>query len=252
MTSTDTDSFDPIIHGTFWTASTVTHGDTPPSGKIASYTDRQSYTVHIDGMTDPDELAGRVVSLPRYGAMWITDPEGNTIRSGYWMNWPEDEWNLSEQAWAELSWEQRATLEVKQQATAYRPLENQFTWHLGHYLIPVIDTLLVPILKIRRDPRIIDAFLMVLGNREFTLEDIYTGIERNTDDASSDDASDQTTDTIAIDPMLLATLIDGCEKAIDSSAGDYANTLRTAVKAAREWIDPHPPTTESGREIPTP
>jgi hypothetical protein len=180
MTSPHTEDAD-LNQGTAWTAPTMTHGNVPPEGLIASYTDDQGYTIHIDGMTDPDELAGEVVPLPRYGAMWIIDPDGNRIRSGHWMNWPEEEWNLTKEEWTALSWERRATLEVKQQATAYAPLAQQFTWHLGHCLIPVIDTVLKPIVKIRRDPRIIDALFLVLSNRGFTITDIMTHIEWHMD-----------------------------------------------------------------------
>ena len=45
------------------------------------------------------------------------------------MNWPEEEWNISPKNWGKMSWEDRAKLEVEQQATKYNSLKDNFVFH---------------------------------------------------------------------------------------------------------------------------
>lgn len=111
------------------------HGEYPPEGTLASYTDQDGYTVRIDALTDRTTFVGQY----RRGTMFITDPSGNTVQGLYWMNWPEDEWNYSEAEWVELTWQERAALEVKQQATAYRPLWKQYAARKQKSVEMIID-----------------------------------------------------------------------------------------------------------------
>jgi hypothetical protein len=86
---------------------------------LASYTDQDGYTVSIVGL--PDDPSG----FGRFGQEYISDGKTN-LAVGYWMNYPERAWNISERQWRRMSWAERAAMEVKQQATAYKPLKDQF------------------------------------------------------------------------------------------------------------------------------
>ena len=102
-----------------------TRGDLPPQGEIlASYTDDDGYTVSIRGGV----AAGKEIALGqrRYGQFIITSPKGKSVNAGFWMAWPEDEWWISKPMWEGMSWQQRAEIEVKHQATAYKSLADQF------------------------------------------------------------------------------------------------------------------------------
>lgn len=91
----------------------------PPTGVLASYTDQDGYTVSIVGMPDDPTGAGRC------GKMYISDGK-TTVSAGYWMNYPEKAWNIPLRKWRGMSWQDRAAMEAKQQATAYKPLKDQF------------------------------------------------------------------------------------------------------------------------------
>ena len=97
----------------------------PPQGKIlASYTDEDGYTISIrGGVPKEKEMA---LGQRRYGQYILTSPEGKSVIGGYWMAWPEEEWDIWPTKWDIMSWEQRAAMEAKHQATAYRPLKDQF------------------------------------------------------------------------------------------------------------------------------
>src|SRR5437588_2074419 len=86
--------------------------------ELARYTDGDGYTVTITSLREQE--CGRV------GLIRIIAPTGRAICRGYWLNVPEPDWKISEQAWSRLPVEQRAALEAKQQATAYAPLREQF------------------------------------------------------------------------------------------------------------------------------
>ena len=91
----------------------------PPSGILASYTDNDGYTVSIEGMPNDPTDCGRC------GQIYISNGKVK-IPAGYWMNYPEKSWNISPRKNSDMSWVDRAKLEVKQQATAYKPLKDQF------------------------------------------------------------------------------------------------------------------------------
>jgi len=62
----------------------------------------------------------------RQGTTVITSPSGDRVVSGYWMDWPETEWGLFWLRYRAMERNQRAALEVYQQATAYSPIPFQF------------------------------------------------------------------------------------------------------------------------------
>ncbi len=98
----------------------------PPRGVLASYTDRDGYTISIVGIPSPD-----VGDTPvRFGRMYISDGK-TTVKTGYWMNYPERAWNIPERQWQHMSWVDRAAMEAKQQATAYKPLKDQFAFWIA-------------------------------------------------------------------------------------------------------------------------
>ena len=100
-----------------------------PEKILASVHDGDGYQISIMGRqpSENDPIPNSV-----YGQMFITNPEGQSVRGGYWMNWPEPEWNISPIEWGKLSWEKRARMEVKQQATSYDSLKNNFQFFLKH------------------------------------------------------------------------------------------------------------------------
>jgi len=101
-----------------------------PIGKVlASYTDEDGYKVSIVGgvpknFTAPFKRPG----LKPSGVLFIMSPNGEIVWTGYFMNWVEPEYGLTDEQWNNLSWKKRAELEVKQQATAYKKLSDQFEW----------------------------------------------------------------------------------------------------------------------------
>ena len=108
-----------------WKDPTATRSDKPPKGKIlAAYTDDEGYTIRIVGGTPGGQEHG--MGVPRFGTMYVTSPKGRTLQAGYFMNWTEKNYKLTQKEWEKLSWEDRAALEVKQQATRYASLSNEF------------------------------------------------------------------------------------------------------------------------------
>lgn len=97
----------------------------PQKGKeLASFKDNDGYTIEIVWGTPPEKESA--MGNRRYGTMFITSPEGKKVQAGYWMNWPEKEWDIVKPRWENMSWEKRAEMEVKQQATKYASLKDQF------------------------------------------------------------------------------------------------------------------------------
>lgn len=97
----------------------------PKNGeKLASYKDEDGYTIEIVWGTPSGKETG--LGIRRSGTMYITSPKGKKVQQGYWMNWPEKEWNISTPVWQGMPYKKRAELEVKQQATKYDSLEDQF------------------------------------------------------------------------------------------------------------------------------
>lgn len=114
-----------VAGGGLWVDSNKTYGRNPPKGKIlAAYTDDNGYTIRIVGGAGP---AGGF--RPRTGLMSITSPDGERRRAGFWMGWPEDEWKVSSKSWRRMSWEDKAAMEVKHQATAYAGLKSDFEFY---------------------------------------------------------------------------------------------------------------------------
>lgn len=95
--------------------------------KLASYTDDDGYTIEIVWGTPPGKETA--LGTKRYGTMYITSPKGKKIQTGYWMNWPEKDWHICTPYWEGMPYKERAKLEVKQQATKYDSLKNQFKHH---------------------------------------------------------------------------------------------------------------------------
>lgn len=94
---------------------------------LASYTDDAGYTITITGGVKPnDGYTTATGFMQRYGTMHIISPSGRKVKAGYWMDWPEKEWHITDRKYNKMTWEERAALEVKQQATAYDSLRSQF------------------------------------------------------------------------------------------------------------------------------
>lgn len=55
----------------------------------------------------------------RQGTKYITSPEGQTVRAGYWMDFPEEHWPITETGYYELAREERAAMECVEQASRY-------------------------------------------------------------------------------------------------------------------------------------
>jgi hypothetical protein len=146
------------------------HGEYPPKGILASYTDRDGYVVRIDALPKPSGDADPYFG--RYGVAYITDPDGATIKGGFWMNRPEEDWNFTPMEWVALSWEERAAREVEQQAIAYKPLKEQFHWHLVEDIKTGLRLVLDSTVICGNDDRILTALFEALGQRGFTLEQI--------------------------------------------------------------------------------
>lgn len=110
--------------GEIWKSPGSSKGPVPPRKTLAAYTDKEGYTIRIVGQTPKGEESA--MGQTRFGTMSITSPEGKMKKGGYWMAWPEKSWNISDKEWKKMTWEDKAALEVKQQATAYKPLSFQF------------------------------------------------------------------------------------------------------------------------------
>lgn len=110
----------------------ASHGPLPPKGKVlATYTDADGYTVMIRGgmsarETLPYDAFARE-GFGRKGRILIIAPDGRWHRSMFFMGYPETTWARSvKRKYGRMSWEEKAALEVTQQATKYEPLKTQF------------------------------------------------------------------------------------------------------------------------------
>lgn len=123
-----------------WVDPNKTHDNLPEHGKtLASYTDEDGYSIIIKGGVPKGQEfweGDHKHQTRRYGQMFIISPKGKTIKAGYWMDWPEEEWKISHTKYYNLSWEDRAALEVKQQATAYASLSHSFEFHSENKHLP--------------------------------------------------------------------------------------------------------------------
>ena|ERR1035441_10695792 len=112
-----TESFDGthVEGGGLYTNPLKSHGRNPPKGKIlAAFTDKDGYTIRIYGGTRPLESG-----MGRRGRIAITNPAGKSVRAGFFMGWTEKEFHLTSKEYNKLSWEEKAALEVKLQASKW-------------------------------------------------------------------------------------------------------------------------------------
>ena len=107
----------------------------------ARYKDKDRYTVSVVAYPKSKRLKGTGIQ----GFITITSPTGEMVDSGFWMDYPEKGWKYKNKDltkdyadhWKEGTEEQsiwrsevpiqkRLDMEAKQQATAYKPLKQQF------------------------------------------------------------------------------------------------------------------------------
>lgn len=118
--------------------------------KSVSYTDKDGYTVTIEPYDVPHEMNyNDNITIDhdnhgRAGLMYITAPNGERGRPTYWMDFPEIDYRINginfwddyqnqrkmgtwwKAKWYKLPIKTRMELEVKQQATKYASLKDQF------------------------------------------------------------------------------------------------------------------------------
>lgn len=110
------------------TTATILHRLNPqakhPCGPLlASETDDKGYTVQAyDGA---DEQARVRFAKKRRGMIFILAPQGQTVFAGYWMDFPEEEWAISEHDYYTIPLNKRAELECQEQVCKYK-LSCQF------------------------------------------------------------------------------------------------------------------------------
>jgi len=118
--------------GGLWVTKGESHGKLPPKGtQLAAYTDPEGYTITLIGGTRKGEETA--MGVIRYGTMKIVAPGGPSVgvKAGYFMNFPEESWNISEKQWKGMSWEHKAGMQVRHQATAYNSLKQQYEERLA-------------------------------------------------------------------------------------------------------------------------
>lgn len=95
---------------------------------LAEFTDTAGYTIRIYDVVVGGPTV--VMGVERAGTEFITSPDGEVRRCGYWMDWPEDHWKISEKKYYMLSDKERAALEAKEQATRWN-LKKTFDHNEG-------------------------------------------------------------------------------------------------------------------------
>lgn len=103
--------------------------DPTKSKPLASATDADGYRIEIHHHVDKPADFGHNMDgwkLKREGTMYIFNPHGKWKQAGYWMNFPEDEWNIGKKEWYAMPLEKRAQMEADWQTHAYSPLKEQF------------------------------------------------------------------------------------------------------------------------------
>jgi hypothetical protein len=121
-------------------------------GHSASHKDKNGYTVTVstrktpsDKLFDSAKPHDEHFESWRHGRIEITHPNGQTIRTGYWMDHPEKGWTHNgvdlhkdhfehvdkgtpeKSVWrSKIPVDKRLEIEAKHQATAYDPLKKQF------------------------------------------------------------------------------------------------------------------------------
>jgi hypothetical protein len=117
----------------------IPHEDRAFNGPEASHTDKDGYTVTVKAYEKQNH------GTARHGEFHIKHPSGKTKRAGYWMDYPEEGWKHGDtdlkkdyrrhhnkgtehkSAWRiKIPIEDRVKREAHQQATAYKPLKDQF------------------------------------------------------------------------------------------------------------------------------
>ena len=86
---------------------------------LARRTDSRGYTITITDYVDEQSSA-----VVRCGKHWITDPGGETVKAGYWMDWAESDMDQSK--YATMSRPDRAALECWNQVERYKGLASNF------------------------------------------------------------------------------------------------------------------------------
>ena len=100
----------------------------PPIGKvIGKYTDAEGYTIFIVGGVPKGSKYDP--ALRPFGTMLRKSPDGEVVKGGWFMNWPEASYGVTNDEWHKLSWKTRGEMEAKQQATAYASLKHNFDFH---------------------------------------------------------------------------------------------------------------------------
>lgn len=105
---------------------------------LASSTDKDGYIIGIYDYVDkqfdgyyPGARNYANYPLKRNGTMLITDPNGESVVGGYWMDFPEREWKIKNpKQWFSIPRNQRAQMEADWQLYHYKPLKEQFQWFL--------------------------------------------------------------------------------------------------------------------------
>lgn len=93
-----------------------------PTPLLAEYTDDEGYTIYIyAGAVQGADIInskGEVRPTARKGTKYIQHPDGRVVETGYWMDWPEEHWDLT-MCYRCLSIRQRAQLECVEQSVTW-------------------------------------------------------------------------------------------------------------------------------------
>lgn len=105
--------------------------------KSVKHTDSHGYTSEIVPKKPGHSLSSHdYAGHERQGAMFIHHPNGERVRTGYWMGHPEKHWthngqslagNSGKKVWNKMSVGEKLAKETHAQAHDYAPLSHQFT-----------------------------------------------------------------------------------------------------------------------------
>jgi hypothetical protein len=76
-------------------------------GKILAQDTQDGYTLRIH--------MGANGGMGRVGTETIESPSGHIVQGGYWMDWPEKSWKITDKKYYALPIEKRAAMEVEEQ-----------------------------------------------------------------------------------------------------------------------------------------
>lgn len=85
---------------------------------LATRVDSRGYRI-----TCTDHVDEQTPGAVRHGTFWITSPDGETVRAGYWMDWPESD--MADDEYYAKSREERADLNCWYQTDRYDGLACQ-------------------------------------------------------------------------------------------------------------------------------